>query len=115
MRVSPAPRAPGWGDVALDTLIATLLPSVCGFVFRLAVPEGTILLGALLAFQLLAFHLIGKVRGRAGLVRHLARVVAAMAALSLIMGRHDLTGWALGLPVLAACAALGGWSGSRRA
>lgn len=109
---SPSPSH-GIGNVLLDTTIAWLLPSVSGAILRLVIPDGAVLVGALLALQLLAFFLIGKVRGRAGLVLHLAKVVGLMAALSLLLGGFEIAEWALGLPVLAACAALGGWTGSR--
>lgn len=107
-------RSQGWGNVILDTLVAWLMPSVLGKVLRMTVTEGATLVGALIAVQLLAFFLIGKVRGREGLAGHLARVCTLMAALSLAVGGFDLVEWALGLPVLAGCAALGGWAGSRR-
>lgn len=114
MAREPEETAHGWGNVILDTLVAWLLPSVLGTILRLAIPEGAVLVGALLAAQLLAFYLIGKVRGRAGLGSHLVKVAGLMAALSLALGKFELAGWALGLPALAGCAALGGWAGSRR-
>lgn len=104
----------GWGNVILDTVIAWLLPSVMGTLLRLVIPAGAALVGALLAAQLLAFYLIGKARGREGLAGHLARVAGLMAALSLALGGFNWPEWALGLPALAGCAALGGWAGSRR-
>jgi len=104
----------GWGNVILDTVIAWLLPSVLGTLLRLVIPSGGALVGALLAAQLLAFYLIGKARGREGLAGHLARIAGVMAALSLALGGFDWPEWALGLPALAGCAALGGWVGSRR-
>lgn len=104
----------GWGNVILDAVIAWLLPSVLGTLLRLVVAEGAALVGVLLAVQLLAFYLIGKARGREGLPAHLAKVAGLMAALSLALGGFDWSEWALGLPALAGCAALGGWAGSRR-
>jgi hypothetical protein len=114
MSTHPTGRSPGWGTVILDTLVAWLMPSVLGKVLRVAVPEGAALVGALLAVQLLAFFLIGKARGRDGLARHLARVGVLMAGASLLLGGFNWVEWALGLPALAGCAALGGWAGSRR-
>ncbi len=114
MSSSPTTTNHGWGNVLLDTVIAWLLPSVAGTILRLIVPEGAVLVGALIALQLLAFFLIGKVRGRAGLVPHLAKVVGLMAALSLVLCGLQVEGWLLLLPVLAANAALGGWVGSRQ-
>ena len=111
----PAPKiSHGWGNVALDTVIAWLLPSVAGTLLRLVLPEGAALVGALLALQLAAFYLIGKVRGREGLAAHLAKVVGLMAALSLVLCEFQVAEWFLLLPILAANAALGGWIGSRR-
>lgn len=111
----PAPKLThGWGNVALDTIIAWLLPSVASVLLRLVLPEGAVLVGALLALQLAAFYLIGKVRGREGLTLHLAKVVGLMAALSLVLCRFESAEWLLLLPILAANAALGGWLGSRR-
>lgn len=111
----PAPKlSHGWGNVALDTVIAWFLPSVAGALLRLVLPEGAVLVGALLAIQLAAFYLIGKVRGREGLAAHLGKVVGLMAALSLVLSDFQVAEWLLLLPILAANAALGGWAGSRR-
>lgn len=111
----PAPKiSHGWGNVALDIVIALLLPSVAGTLLRLVLPEGSALVGALLALQLAAFCLIGKVRGREGLASHLAKVVGLMAALSLVLCDFEVAEWFLLLPILAVNAALGGWIGSRR-
>ena len=109
---SPTTRH-GWGNVLLDTVIAWLLPSVAGKVLRLALPEGAVLVGATLTFLLLAFYLIGRLRGRAGLAPHLAKVVALITALSLLASDVPFLDWLLGLPALIAAAALGGWTGSR--
>ena len=113
MPTPPSTTNHGWGNVILDTVIAWLLPSVSGVILRLVIPTGAVLVGALLAVQLLAFFLIGKVRGRAGLVPHLAKVVGLMAILSLALSGGQLGEWLIGLLVLVACAALGGWTGSR--
>lgn len=111
----PAPKiSHGWGNVALDTVIAWLLPSVAGTLLRLVLPEGAALVGALLALQLAAFYLIGKVRGRAGLAAHLAKVVGLIAVLGLVLSGLEAAEWFLLLPILAVNAALGGWIGSRR-
>lgn len=113
MSSSPTTTNHGWGNVVLDTVIAWLLPSVAGAILRLIVPEGAVLVGALIALQLIAFFLIGKARGRAGLAAHLAKVVGLMAALSLVLCGFQTDERLLLLPVLAANAALGGWIGSR--
>jgi len=113
MLTPPPTTRHGWGNVLLDAVIAWLFPSVAGSVLRLVIPEGAVLVGALLALQTLAFYLIGKARGRSGLATHLSKVTGLMAILSLALGRFQLVEWALGLPVLLATAALGGWTGSR--
>lgn len=109
-----ARRTHGWGHVALDTVIAWLLPSVSGAVIRLVAPGEDAAMGGLLAAQLLAFYLIARARGRAGLPAHLAKVAGAMAGLSLALGGFNFPEWAAGVPVLAGCAAIGGWLGARR-
>jgi hypothetical protein len=113
MPSSPTPTNHGWGNVILDAVIAWLLPSVASTLLRLVLADGATLVGVLLAVQLLAFYLIGKVRGRSGLTAHLAKVAGLMALLSLALSGGQLGEWLIGLPVLVACAALGGWTGSR--
>lgn len=108
------PKAPGWGLVLLDTIIAWLLPSVGGQVLRLMLNEGALLMGALLSLQILAFYMIAKVRGRTGLIRHLTRVVGLMGAASLLISQVTLSEGLLSLLVIIGCAALGGWVGARR-
>jgi len=105
---------PGWLEVVLDSVIALLLPKVGVLVLALVIPAGPALAAAGLVLVLLAFHLIGKVRGRAGLVRHLVRVVGLLSALTLALSSDTVGVTLLSLLVLAGAAALGGWMGSRR-
>lgn len=102
------------GELAIDTVIAWLLPSVSGAVIRLLAPSEAVAMGGLLAAQLLAFYLIGRVRGPEGLAWHLTKVAGVMAGLSLALSGGEAAAWARGLPTLALCAALGGWLGARR-
>ena len=113
-RPPTAEKSPGWGLALLDTVIAWLLPSVGGYVLRILMPEGALLMGALLSLQILAFYMIAKVRGRLGLIRHLTRVVGLMGAASLLMSQVTLSEGLLSLVVIMGCAALGGWVGVRR-
>ena len=106
-------RPPGWAEVALDVVIALLLPKVGGVILGLVLPPGA-LAAAGMTLVLLAFFLIGKVRGREGLAAHLTRVVGILSALTLVLSREPLGVTLLGLVALAAAAALGGWAGSRR-
>jgi hypothetical protein len=110
-------RGPGWSEVVLDSVIALLLPKVGIVILGLVIPAGPALATAGLVLALLAFHLIGKVRGRARLTGHLAKVVGILAALTLVSSaasHQDAGGTVLSLLVLAGAAALGGWMGSRR-
>lgn len=107
-------KTPGWGLALLDTVIVWLLPSVGGYILHIMVAEGTVLMAALLSLQILAFYMIGKVRGRVGLIRHLTRVVGLMGAVSLLMNKATSTEWLTSLLILIGCAALGGWVGARR-
>ena len=109
-----APKTPGWGLALLDAVIAWLLPSVGAHVLRLLIPDGDLLMGALLSLQILAFYMIAKVRGRTGLIRHLTRVVSLIGAVSLIVSRVTLSEGLFTLLVITGCAALGGWVGARR-
>lgn len=107
-------RAPGWGEVILDSVIALLLPKVGSVVLGLIIPPGTLLAATGVTLVLLAFFLIGKVRGREALAAHLTRVVGVLSALTLILSKEPLGATLAGLVALAACAALGGWAGARR-
>lgn len=106
-------RTPGWPEVALDSVIALLLPKVGGVILALVVPPAA-LAAAGMTLVLLAFLLIGKVRGKQGLAAHLTRVVGVLSVLTLVLSREPLGVTLLGLVALAAAAALGGWAGSRR-
>lgn len=106
---------PGWLEVILDGVIALLLPKVGVLVIGLVIPSGPALATAGLVLVLLAFCMIGKVRGREGLVRHLIRVVGLLSALTFALSRDTAGVTLLSLLVLASAAALGGWVGSRRA
>lgn len=108
-----ASRTPGWPEVALDVVIALLLPKVGTLILALVVPPGA-RAAAGMTLVLLAFFLIGKVRGKEGLAAHLARVVGILSVLTLILSGEPLGVTLLGLVALAAAAALGGWVGSRR-
>jgi hypothetical protein len=114
MEDRPSARVPGWGEVALDTVIALLFPKVGSVLAALVIPPGIGLAAAGLVLVLLAFFLVGKVRGAEGLPGHLAKVVGVLAAITLLLSREPLGTTLLGLVVLAGCAALGGWMGSRR-
>ena len=114
MEDRPSARVPGWGEVALDSVIALLLPKVGGVMAALVLPPGPGLAAAGLVLVLLAFFLIGKVRGAQGLPAHLAKVVGVLSAITLVLSREPLGTTLLGLVVLSGCAALGGWMGARR-
>lgn len=109
-----AERSPGWPEVALDTVIALLLPKVGSVILGLVIPPGALLAAIGMTLVLLAFFLVGKVRGKAGLAIHLTRVVGVLSAITLILSRQPVADTLLGLAVLAALAALGGWMGARR-
>jgi hypothetical protein len=107
-------RVPGWLEVVLDTVIALLLPKVGSIILSLVIPPGALLVAAGMTLVLLAFFLIGKVRGKAGLAAHLTRVVGILSAITLLLSVQPVADTLLGLLALAAAAALGGWAGSRR-
>jgi hypothetical protein len=109
-----ASRQPGWPEAALDVVIALLLPKVGSVILGLVIPPGAPLAAVGMTLVLLAFFLVGKVRGREGLAPHLARVVGILSAITLILSREPLGVTLLGLLALAGAAALGGWAGSRR-
>lgn len=112
MKENSPPRPHGWLTVVLDAVIAGLFPSFASKILILFQLQGATLLGVLLAIQLITFHLIGRVRGRPGLALHLSKVVLLVALLVLVLRKDQ--DWLLNVLVLAACAALGGWTGSRR-